>query len=122
MDWSTVRYFTKEEMACSCGCGRADMDPDFMAMLDELREQLGRPLTITSAFRCRNHLEEIKKALPGAHSAGYAADIAVSGGSERFQVMQAAIKMGFVGIGVARGFVHVDLNHPHAVRPAAWSY
>ena len=32
--------FSVNKMACRCGCGTAEMDPEFMRMLQELRDQM----------------------------------------------------------------------------------
>lgn len=122
MSW-TAEHFTRQEMACKCGhCdGRAEMEQEFMDRLDMLRKVLG-PLTITSGFRCPNHPSEARKSTPGSHAYGIAADIAVSGGKKRHETIVAALDLGFEGIGVAKTFVHVDLGHPSAGRPAVWTY
>jgi len=125
MDWMSIRHFTPQELACKCGkCGnKENMDLEFMSMLDELRGRLGRPLTITSGFRCPEHPSEVNKSMPGAHSAGTAADIAVGSGRERYEIMKEAFAMGFVGIAPAKGFVHVDFGHPSPdMRPSSWTY
>lgn len=124
MDWNNIRYFTKAELACRCGkCGgKEQMDEAFVMQLDRLRERLDRPLTITSGYRCPLHPEEAKKDHPGAHANGTAADIAVSGGKERYKVISVAMELGFVGIGVANSFIHVDSGHSYAARPVVWKY
>jgi uncharacterized protein YcbK (DUF882 family) len=53
------------------------------------------------------------------HSSGLAADIAVSGGQERMAIIKHACAMGFTGVGVAKGFVHVDIRDSS---PVAWCY
>lgn len=121
MNWMNVRYFTPKEFQCSC-CGKENMDPEFITLLDEMRHRVGRPLTIASGYRCRNHPEERKKETPGAHNNGTAADIAISGGAERFEIIAEAVRVGMVGLGVANSFVHVDSGHPTAHRSAAWKY
>lgn len=114
--------FQRHELECSCGCGKSDMDGDFMEKLQHMRQLLGRPISLSSGFRCADHEEERNKTQPGAHAAGLAADIEVSNGHERFKVIEAAIHVGMKGIGVANSFVHVDDGHPYAHRPASWKY
>jgi uncharacterized protein YcbK (DUF882 family) len=124
MDWSEIRYFAKREFACKCGkCGGVeDMDPDFMRMLDAMRELYGDPMIITSGYRCPEHEAEKKKASPGAHSAGLAADIAAGTGKRRYDLIKAAMEIGMVGVGVANSFIHLDAGHPTADRPVVWKY
>jgi len=115
--------FTRQEMACRCGqCGsRQDMDGAFMAKLQAMRTMLG-PLTINCGFRCPLHPDERAKERPGSHAQGMAADIAVTHGTSRFDLVHAAMAVGMVGIGVGNGFIHVDSGHDHAPRPALWKY
>ncbi|WP_417454461.1 D-Ala-D-Ala carboxypeptidase family metallohydrolase [Kiloniella sp.] len=120
ISWSDYSNFSAFEFACKCGCGRSDMKPEFMAKLQELRDQVG-PLEITSGFRCRNHPVEKNKKRPGAHSVGLAADI-VPLKSRRYDLLTTISDMRFRGIGVAKTFIHIDEGHPYAYRPASWSY
>ena len=96
------------------------MDPEFLARLDLLRENCGFPFRITSGWRDATHPAEARKAEPGTgtHCQGLAADIAVSNGFERMNIVHEAIKMGF-SIGVARTFVHVD---DRKTTPVMWTY
>lgn len=96
------------------------MDPEFLEKLDLLREKCGFPFRITSGWRDATHPAEARKAEPGTgtHCQGLAADIAVSNGFERMNIVHEAIKMGF-SIGVARTFVHVD---DRKTTPVMWTY
>jgi len=96
------------------------MDHEFLVKLDELRERVGFPFIITSGYRDATHPAEARKAEPGTgtHCQGIAADIAVSNGFERMNIVHEAIKMGF-SIGVARTFVHVD---DRKTTPVMWTY
>ena len=40
--------FSVNEMACRCGCGIAETDPEFMLMLQELKDQMQGPLRAVS--------------------------------------------------------------------------
>ena len=71
------------------------------------------------AIRDATHPAEASKATPGTHNQGIAADIAVSNGVERMNVVHWALKMNFGGIGVAKGFVHVD---DRKTTPVMWTY
>jgi len=93
-----------------------------MAQLQALRDKVGRPLTVTSGYRCASHPVELRKTHLGAHAQGLAADIAISGATERYALIKAAIEVGMTGLGVASGFIHVDAGHAYAARPAVWKY
>jgi uncharacterized protein YcbK (DUF882 family) len=94
------------------------MDSAFIERLDLLREKVGFPLRITSGYRDASHPYEARKPVPGTHNQGIAADIAVSNGVERMNIVHEALKMGF-SIGVSRTFIHVDAR---TTTPVLWTY
>lgn len=125
------KYFKLSELKCKCGqCGSSgyEMDIDFMQKLDQLRESVGFPLSLSSAYRCPKHnISTSTTGADGAHTTGKAVDIAVAR-EQAYVVMGAALKLGFTGIGVnqkgASRFIHLDTltkidNFP---RPTLWSY
>ena len=122
IDWSDYRNFTRGEFVCHCGCGQADMDPAFMMALQRVRDAFGRPMRITSGFRCPDYDKRISGA--GVHPTGQAADIAVSGENAHL-LLSAAI--GMRGIGLKqhgphiRRFMHFDMTDG-SMRPRIWTY
>ena len=114
----SLKYFKVEDFNCQ-ETGENEMSPDFLQKLDALREVCGFPFIITSGYRSPNHSIEAKKSKPGTHSQGIAADIKVVGGAQRMAIIRNASIMGFNGIGVAKGFVHVDTRE---TTPVAWKY
>jgi uncharacterized protein YcbK (DUF882 family) len=115
----TYKFFRLEEFNCT-HTNKNEMDHEFLVKLDELRERVGFPFVITSGYRDATHPSEARKSEPGTgyHCQGLAADIAVSNGFERMNIVHEAIKMGF-SIGVARTFVHVD---DRKTTPVMWTY
>jgi uncharacterized protein YcbK (DUF882 family) len=111
-------YFKESEFNCQ-ETGENEMEPLFLEMLDELRHRCQFPFTITSGYRSPRHSVEVVKDRPGQHAQGLAADIHVSGGNQRFILVREALKMGFTGIGVAKGFIHVDIRTDTEM---LWSY
>lgn len=101
-------YFTNKELACKCGCGQLHFDHDFRKKLNEIRHLYGKPMTITSGYRCKDHPVEAKKPIPGTHNLGCAVDIACTDSRERFEIIKLAIQSGITRIGLAKGFVHID--------------
>jgi len=114
-----LTYFRVEEFNCT-HTNANSMDEAFLHKLDELREKCGFPFKITSGYRDASHPSEVVKAAPGTgmHCQGRAADIAVSNGVERMNIVHEALKMGF-SIGVARTFIHVD---DRTTTPVLWAY
>ena len=111
-------YFTKEEFACS-ETGENEIWDVFIQRLDVLREACGFPFAITSGYRSVNHSIEAKKQVPGTHTRGIAADIAVANGKQRRIIVEKALEQKFYGIGVAKSFIHVDIRETD---PVIWTY
>ncbi|WP_417513747.1 D-Ala-D-Ala carboxypeptidase family metallohydrolase [Minwuia sp.] len=126
MNWQKFPNFGEIEFRCRCGCGRAEMDMQFVSLLQAVRTELGMPLPISSGFRCPDH----NRAVGGgpAHPEGKAADIAIRGGAA-LDLVRLAVSRGATGIGVKQSgqarFVHIDTLMPGetaAPRPWLWSY
>ncbi len=123
MDWSAYKHFRRDEFSCRCGCGKSDMQPLFMGRLQALRMIWGKPMLITSGYRCANHPSERIKAQPGTgtHSQGIAADIGISG-PDAVSLLRLALDANFTGIGIQQKgngrFIHLDIRE----HPTIWSY
>ena len=105
----TFRYFKRSEFDCK-ETGDNEMKSWFIHLLDTVRHECGFPFVVVSGYRSPLHSKEVVKDKPGMHPAGEAADVAVNGGEQRYMLVEVAIRHGFTGIGVAKGFVHVDLR------------
>jgi uncharacterized protein YcbK (DUF882 family) len=117
-----VRHFNREEFLCPC-CLTEDMDPAFLARLDDAREIAGVPFVITSGFRCRKHNAKIGGVEDSAHVWGVAADIAAASTSRRFHILRGLMLAGFrrIGLSVEDGFVHVDQDEDKP-QDVIWGY
>ena len=115
---SDYKYFKTEDFDCQ-ETGENEMVPEFIHKLDELREACGFPFYITSGYRSPSHSIEARKAKPGQHSKVIAADVQVSGGAQRRDLVKKAMILGFGGVGVAKGFIHVDIRD---TTPVLWVY
>jgi len=118
--WEHLKFFTKQEMACKCGCGQAHMDPRFMLTLDTAREEAGVPFIITSGFRCAEHNRRVGGVADSAHVKGMAADIFILDSQHRFSLLKVAFKY-FKRIGLTSTFIHVDNDYSKA-QHTAWPY
>lgn len=121
-------YFPHQDLA-SPDTGMHEMDERFMLRLVLLRQELGFPLIVTSAYRSPEHNAKVGGVSRSAHLSGRAVDIAISG-AKAHRLVRMALLFGFTGIGVRqRGdhrlrFVHLDDldSAPDIPRPAIWSY
>jgi len=124
INWSDYPNFTEAEMRCHCGCGRADMNPEFMEILQRVRRFYSRPMPVTSGYRCPNFDQSIGGA--GVHPTGNAADISVAG-QLSFELLIAAVGMNIRGIGFKQHgpydqrFMHLD-TFTGPLRPRIWTY
>ena len=61
----STRSFKEREWACKCArCKQVTphkMQAHVMEQVQAIRDEAGRPLTLTSAYRCPDHPEEAKK-------------------------------------------------------------
>lgn len=133
VQWASVRYFTAAEFICrgiTCCGGTERMDEDFVLRLDDLRKALGKPLIVTSGYRCPEHNAAVSKTgRNGPHVSGKACDIAVFG-RDTYTIIRLALERDITGIGVfqkgphGRRFLHLDTlsDAPGRPRPWVWSY
>jgi zinc D-Ala-D-Ala carboxypeptidase len=121
--WERYANFTADEFSCK-ETGANEMRDSFLVLLQQLRDELGEPIKITSGYRDPTHSIEASKEAPGVHTRGLACDIACDG-QMAFRIVQIAIKLGFTGIGVKQKghgrFIHLD-TYTGTPRPNIWSY
>ena len=118
--WKHIKYFKPQEFDCPC-CGVNMMQQDFVDRLDKAREIAGIPFRITSGYRCPRHNAQVGGVPHSAHIKGLAADIEAFEAGERWKIITALIKAGFVRLGIGKNFIHVDcdLAKPQKV---IWTY
>lgn len=119
------KYFSPREFECLCGiCGPQTISADLVGALEAIRISLGKPIRITSAYRCSAHQAKLRRTLPPGHTAtgrsshedGIAADIQVAGNPP---LLLATLEAYFKSIGTAPTFYHVDMRRDKQRR---WIY
>ena len=123
-----MSYFSDDELRCQSGCGELIFDDNVRAKLNQIREDCGFPLPVTSGYRCENHPVEKAKTTNGrpvgAHTTGKAVDIGVRG--ERAHtllcvaVLRRCPRIGVNQKGDSR-FIHLDWDEDRP-SPTVWSY
>lgn len=112
--WSS-KYFSAKEMECKCGiCHRQVMDDKLIELINYVREEVGVPITITSAFRCERWQQKLRgdglQTAKGrsTHEMGQAVDLRCSD----MEKLKNAIEKHFepYSIGYAASFYHVDMR------------
>ena len=81
--------------------------------LTKLRDFIGRPLVLNSAYRDPIHNAMIGGAPMSRHKVGDAFDVSLQG-LNRFELAQAAVECGFNGIGRYQTFLHIDTRPSRA--------
>ena len=107
------KYFRKEEFACKCGkyCNGFPVAPDeeLLRVMDEIREEVGLPIYVTSFIRCRQHNINEGGASNSRHLYGDAADIRCPGKTPRQLYDIACDVVGNSGgVGIYSWGIHVD--------------
>jgi uncharacterized protein YcbK (DUF882 family) len=101
-------HFSKHEFRCSC-CGRVEVSPRLIEVLEGIHTWAGIPMTITSGFRCPAHNAAVGGKPNSAHLRGEAADFFVSGSQDRFKFLEAAFMGEALRIGIGPDFIHIDV-------------
>lgn len=118
-------HFHSDEFLCSDGCGYGgrpgDVSMELIDLLERVREEFGHPIHLTSGCRCALHNAAVGGVHNSAHTRGTAADISCSGGANRRKLVDLLVMNYASGIGVARSFVHCDVDDV-LPRPSCWSY
>lgn len=115
--------FPIKELRCNCSVCKGfvpnGVQIEALAALQHIRDELGLPMVVTSAFRCENHEDEVHKTTVGRHRQGLAFDIAVPWGRKRGEIIRLAIKRGFKGFGFGKTFIHIDFRDSEIT---TWGY
>lgn len=118
-----TKDFKAHEFRCKCQyCLKSKphkVTQEAAERLQELRDKVGRPLAVSSAYRCERHPSEANKKAPGQHNKGTAFDVIVRDGAEAYQIQKIAFELGFSGIAFGNGFVHIDVRK---TTPVCWRY
>ena len=128
MSVSSSKHFAKSELECSFS-GECEVEEDAIQKLEALREEWGKQMRLSSAYRSAQHpRERTKPNGPGHHhglngNGGQAFDVLIAG-EDVVPFIALAIKHGFRGIGVNQKgewnqrFIHIDTRQKFA----CWSY
>ena len=104
------KNFSPAEIACR-GTGQLKLHPEALDKLQALRDRLGKPLILRSAYRSPQHNRNVGGAPRSKHMDGTAFDIAMSN-HDPVKFAEAARAVGFLGFGTypRSGFMHIDLG------------
>ena len=102
--------FSPAEIACR-GTGKLKLHPEALDKLQALRDRLGKPLIVRSAYRSPEHNRRVGGAPNSKHMEATAFDIAMTN-HDPVEFEAAARAVGFQGFGFypRSGFMHIDLG------------
>jgi hypothetical protein len=102
------KSFSPREIACK-GTGSIAINEPALDKLQALRDKLGKPLLLTSAYRSPEHNVKVGGAKNSQHMLGIAFDVRMENQDPQ-QFEAAARAVGFTGFGYypKQGFMHID--------------
>jgi zinc D-Ala-D-Ala carboxypeptidase len=127
-DWKDIKYFTRREFRCLCGCGISNPSLELIQRLDSARERAGIPFRVSSGSRCVTH--NASRGVGGVDSSShvanetqesYAGDIIIFGSRSRNLIQAALIEVGFNRFGLGDRFIHTDID-PTKDPNVTWLY
>jgi len=123
------KNFSQQELSCSC-CGKCEMHPEMLKLLQAIRNHHAKPLFISSGYRCEKHPVEMMKEIRGEHTYGLAVDI-ICHGAVALDIIRIAQGLGVERIGMNQKgransrFVHIGIGDRHLAqfpKNALWTY
>jgi len=121
-------FFKVSEFICRCGrCGRADISPRLIPILDRVRIRYQKPMIVTSGFRCPDYNIIVRGG--EEHPKGEAADIAVYSSFDALHLVEVAILEDIRRLGIdvsaaaikeGRAFIHLGIST--ILIPGIWTY
>ena len=108
-----VPHFQEKEFACKC-CGKGGIQEALSEKIEAARILAGMPFIINSGYRCtKNQNDLIARGISeptSSHPKGLAVDIKAEHSQQRWLIIDALLRAGFRRIGIAKTFVHVDID------------
>jgi len=98
-----------------------------MVKLEQIREYWGKPMLLSSAYRCPDHNKNVSSTGEnGPHTTGKAVDI-LCYGNDALELINLVTDVGINGLGISQKgafssrFIHID-GIETGNRPWAWTY
>ena len=107
-----LKYFKIEEFDSPDEPGSGNkMDKKFLEKLDYARHNAGIPFKITSGYRTKEHNLKVGGRVGSSHQFGVACDIHCVGSRNRALMVKALLDVGITRIGIAKSFIHCDIDN-----------
>jgi uncharacterized protein YcbK (DUF882 family) len=82
----------------------------FVALLDAIRDRLGRPMKIVSGYRTVKHNQDVGGRVNSAHLRGFAADVFCREAAFRYALIESALQIGVKRFEIGPTWVHMDVD------------
>ena len=117
-----MKYFKLEEFDSpdEVGSGK-HMHQEILHMLDAVRKKFGKPIKIKSGYRTVARNKKIGGVSKSSHLKGLAVDISCTNSVDRFKLLNLLLEAGFNRIGIAKTFIHVDIDKNKS-QNVIWGY
>lgn len=107
-------YFLNVEFErCTPSCQKASMSESFLKKLNSARHIAGIPFILNSAYRTPQWDRSHGRSGEGYHTIGHAVDVRCMNGTDRYKIVDGAIRCG-LSCGIYRTFIHLD-DRPESV-------
>jgi zinc D-Ala-D-Ala carboxypeptidase len=117
-----MKYFNYSEFDSPDVQGSGQlMDKTLLEMLDDVRDKFDKPIHINSGYRTPAHNEAVGGTENSSHLKGLAVDISCTNSKDRFDLINCLLDVGFSRIGVAKTFIHADID-PDKSKGVMWTY
>lgn len=116
---------TDKKLACDCGnhgCDKRALKIEHLRRLQLIRDDIGRPLIVTSGGRCGMHDRERNKATKGDHYNCDAVDIACDSELMKTKLLVLAGRHGATRVAHGAGFVHISWAKTNRTDVPTWDY
>lgn len=115
-----TKNFSRKEFACKHLCGQDHIDEGLVTLLQEVRDNYGKSMRITSGVRCPDHNKAIGGVKGSAHERGLAVDIECLSSRDRYALLP-LLWSRFDRIGIGATFIHVDIDESKP-QDVLWEY
>lgn len=106
-----TKNFRDDEFKCPC-CGIIKYDSGLVDRLQILRNLFGKPIIITSGYRCPKYNTRVNGYIRSNHMTGHAADIKGINQADLALLRNLADKVFYnQGMGTYKTFIHLDTKH-----------
>ncbi len=108
---TSMKYFKDTEVMCKCGC-KMGIDTQLAILLDQIREEFGKPISVSSGARCLAHNKKIGGAPQSWHTKGKAVDLVRTPELEKFIIANLEKwNVRLESLDSTPSWIHIDLGY-----------